>query len=128
MYRVSPITYLIGGMISDGVAKSEVKCSEIEFLQFQAPSNLTCGDYVGEFVQLVGGSLSNPKSNQTCLYCPVASTDTYLAKISINYSDRWRNFGLIWAFIIFDVVVALGAYWLLRVPKKGMRLKFWKEN
>ncbi|KAF5656559.1 putative ABC1 transport [Fusarium heterosporum] len=127
MYRVSPITYLIGGMISDGVAKSQVECSEIEFLQFEAPSNLTCGDYVGEFVEMAGGSLLNPHSNQTCLYCPIASTDTYLATISIQYEDRWRNFGLMWAFILFNIAAALGAYWLLRVPKKGMRLRFWKK-
>ncbi|KAM0471305.1 hypothetical protein ACHAP7_009078 [Fusarium lateritium] len=119
MYRISPMTYLISAMISDGVAKSEVECSDIEFLQFQTPSNLTCEGYVGQFVDMVGGSLSNPESNGTCFYCPIASTDTYLATLSIHYSERWRNFGLIWAFIIFDIVAALGAYWIIRVPKKN---------
>ncbi|KAF5551419.1 ABC transporter CDR4 [Fusarium mexicanum] len=127
MYRVSPLTYLIGAMISNGVGKQEVTCSEIEFLQFQTPANLTCGEYVGQFVQAVGGALSNPGANQTCLYCPIASTDTYLGTLSIRYSERWRNFGLIWAFIMFDVIAALVAYWLLRVPKKGTKLLFWKK-
>ncbi|ENH62835.1 ABC transporter CDR4 [Fusarium oxysporum f. sp. cubense race 1] len=127
MYRVSPLTYLIGAMISNGVGKQELACSEIEFLQFQTPENLTCGEYVGQFVQAVGGALSNPGSNQTCLYCPIASTDTYLATMSIRYSERWRNFGLLWAFIVFDVIAALAAYWLIRVPKKGTRLLFWKR-
>ncbi|KAF5635813.1 ABC transporter CDR4 [Fusarium sp. NRRL 52700] len=127
MYRVSPLTYLIGAMISNGVGKQEVTCSEIEFLQFQTPANLTCGKYVGQFVQAVGGALSNPEANQTCLYCPIASTDTYLETLSISYSERWRNFGLIWAFIVFDVMAALMAYWLIRVPKKGTKLLFWKK-
>ncbi|KAK2926104.1 AAA ATPase domain [Fusarium oxysporum f. sp. vasinfectum] len=127
MYRVSPLTYLIGAMISNGVGKQELTCSEIEFLQFQTPENLTCGEYVGQFVQAVGGTLSNPGSNQTCLYCPIASTDTYLTTMSIRYSERWRNFGLLWAFIVFDVIAALAAYWLIRVPKKGTRLLFWKK-
>ncbi|KAF6513255.1 hypothetical protein HZS61_006580 [Fusarium oxysporum f. sp. conglutinans] len=127
MYRVSPLTYLIGAMISNGVGKQELTCSEIEFLQFQTPENLTCGEYVGQFVQAVGGALSNPGSNQTCLYCPIASTDTYLTTMSIRYSERWRNFGLLWAFIVFDVIAALAAYWLIRVPKKGTRLLFWKK-
>ncbi|KNB12379.1 hypothetical protein FOXG_11989 [Fusarium oxysporum f. sp. lycopersici 4287] len=127
MYRVSPLTYLIGAMISNGVGKQELTCSEIEFLQFQTPANLTCGEYVGQFVQAVGGALSNPGSNQTCLYCPIASTDTYLTTMSIRYSERWRNFGLLWAFIVFDVIAALAAYWLIRVPKKGTRLLFWKK-
>ncbi|KAF5598025.1 ABC transporter CDR4 [Fusarium pseudocircinatum] len=127
MYRVSPLTYLIGAMISNGVGKQEVTCSEIEFLQFQTPANLTCGEYVGQFVQAVGGALSNPGANQTCLYCPIASTDTYLGTLSIRYSERWRNFGLIWAFIVFDVFAALVAYWLIRVPKKGTKLLFWEK-
>ncbi|KAJ4061402.1 Multidrug resistance protein [Fusarium oxysporum] len=127
MYRVSPLTYLIGAMISNGVGKQELTCSEIEFLQFQTPENLTCGEYVGQFVQAVGGALSNPGSSQTCLYCPIASTDTYLTTMSIRYSERWRNFGLLWAFIVFDVIAALAAYWLIRVPKKGTRLLFWKK-
>ncbi|KAH7467842.1 ABC transporter [Fusarium oxysporum f. sp. matthiolae] len=127
MYRVSPLTYLIGAMISNGVGKQELTCSEIEFLQFQTPENLTCGEYVGQFVQAVGGALSNPGSNQTCLYCPIASTDTYLTTMSIRYSERWRNFGLLWAFIVFDVIAALAAYWLIRVPKKETRLLFWKK-
>ncbi|EMT74438.1 ABC transporter CDR4 [Fusarium odoratissimum] len=127
MYRVSPLTYLIGAMISNGVGKQELTCSEIEFLQFQTPANLTCGEYVGQFVQAVGGALSNPGSNQTCLYCPIASTDTYLTTLSILYSERWRNFGLLWAFIVFDIIAALAAYWLIRVPKKGTRLLFWKK-
>ncbi|KAG9494905.1 hypothetical protein J7337_013134 [Fusarium musae] len=127
MYRVSPLTYLIGAMISNGVGKQEVTCSEIEFLQFQTPANLTCGEYVGQFVRAVGGALSNPESNQTCLYCPIASTDTYLGTLSIRYSERWRNFGLLWAFIVFDVIAALAAYWIIRVPEKGKRFLFWKK-
>ncbi|WJG37364.1 ABC-2 type transporter-domain-containing protein [Fusarium oxysporum Fo47] len=112
MYRVSPLTYLIGAMISNGVGKQELTCSEIEFLQFQTPENLTCDEYVGQFVQAVGGALSNPGSNQTCLYCPIASTDTYLTTMSIRYSERWRNFGLLWAFIVFDVIAAFSSEFL----------------
>ncbi|KAF5717135.1 ABC transporter CDR4 [Fusarium mundagurra] len=67
MYCVSPLTYLIGAVISNGVGKQEVTCSEIEFLQFQTPANLTCGEYVGQLVQVIRGALSNPDSNQTCL-------------------------------------------------------------
>ncbi|KAM5368274.1 hypothetical protein ACJZ2D_009640 [Fusarium nematophilum] len=119
MYRVSPMTYLIGAMLSNGVALQQVQCSDLEFLMFQPPANLTCEAYVGPFVEMAGGSLRNPDANEACLYCPVASTDTYLATLDIHYSERWRNFGLIWAYIIFNVFAALGAYWLLRVPKKN---------
>ncbi|KAM0407508.1 hypothetical protein ACHAPD_012178 [Fusarium lateritium] len=127
MYRVSPMTYIIGAIVSVGVGKQQVQCSDIEFLQFQAPANLTCEKYAGPFVALAGGSFQNPDANQTCLYCPIASTDSYLATLTINYDERWRNFGLIWAFIIFDIFAALTAYWLIRVPKTNLKLAFWRK-
>ncbi|WAO94325.1 Hypothetical protein NCS54_01190400 [Fusarium falciforme] len=118
MYRVSPMTYLIGAMLSTGVGLQNVECSNVELLMFNPPANMTCETYAGPFVQMAGGTLQNPQANDTCLFCPVASTDTYLATVDIHYSERWRNFGLIWIYVIFNVFAALAAYWLLRVPKK----------
>ncbi|UPK93852.1 hypothetical protein LCI18_004787 [Fusarium solani-melongenae] len=118
MYRVSPMTYLIGAMLSTGVGLQNVECSNVELLMFNPPANMTCETYAGPFVQMAGGTLQNPQANDTCLFCPVASTDTYLAAVDIHYSERWRNFGLIWIYVIFNVFAALAAYWLLRVPKK----------
>jgi hypothetical protein len=34
-----------------------------------------------------------------------------------KYSEAWRNFGIMWAFIIFNVVAALAFYWIFRVPR-----------
>ena len=42
----------------------------------------------------------------------------YLAQLSSQYSTRWRNFGIMWAFIGFNVAGALFLYWLARVPRK----------
>lgn len=127
MYRVSPMTYIIGAIVSDGVGKQQVQCSDIEFLQFQAPANLTCKQYAGPFVEMAGGSIQNPNANQTCLYCPIAATDSYLETLTINYNERWRNFGLIWVFIIFNILAALTAYWLIRVSKTSLKLKFLRK-
>ncbi|CAM1504844.1 Fc.00g024350.m01.CDS01 [Cosmosporella sp. VM-42] len=132
MYRVSPMTYIIGAMLSDGVALQQVHCSEIEFLTFQPAYNLTCGEYAGPFVQMAGGSLQNPAAMDQCMYCPVAETDSYLATIGVHYEDRWRNFGLAWVYIIFNSAAALGIYWLARVPKKDImkraRRFVWKRD
>lgn len=38
-------------------------------------------------------------------------------------ADRWRNFGIMWAFIIFNIFGALFLYWLTRVPKKAKTAK-----
>lgn len=123
MYRVSPLTYLIDGMLSTGLARNEVECSDLEVLRFEVPQggNFTCGSYMDEFTQMAGGSVYNANSTDMCQYCPLASTDDFLATISISYSNRWRNFGLMWVYIIFNLFAALGLYWLCRVPK-GRRM------
>ena len=118
------MTYIIGAIVSDGVGKQQVQCSDIEFLQFQPPANLTCEQYTGPFVEMVGGLIQNPNANQTCLYCPIAATDSYLGTLTINYNERWRNFGLIWVFIIFNILAALTAYWLIRISKINLKLRF----
>lgn len=120
MYRVSPMNYLIGAMLSNGVALQNVECSDVELLMFSPPANMTCETYAGPFLQMAGGTLQKPQANDTCLFCPVASTDTYLATLDIHYSERWRNFGLIWVYVVFNVFAALAAYWLMRVPKKRL--------
>ncbi|KAH8733694.1 ABC-2 type transporter-domain-containing protein [Ilyonectria robusta] len=119
MYRVSPMTYIISAMLSDGVAKQEVQCSAIEFLTLQPANNLTCGEYLEPFMQAAGGSLQDPSSTDQCMFCSVAQTDVYLQAVGIEYDDRWRNFGLIWVYIIFNCFLAVGVYWLARVPKKN---------
>lgn len=116
------MTYIIGAILSTGVALQQVQCSEIEFLAFQPPANLTCEAYVGPFVQAAGGSLQNPESTDICMYCPVAATDAFLKTTNIFYDERWRNFGLIWIYIVFNVAMALCVYWLFRVPKRMPKL------
>ncbi|KPM43984.1 ABC transporter CDR4 [Neonectria ditissima] len=119
MYRVSPMTYIIGAMLSDGVAKQQVQCSDIEFLTLQPANNLTCGEYLDPFMQSAGGALQDPSSKDQCMFCSIAQTDTYLQAVGVDYNDRWRNFGLIWVYIVFNCFVAVGIYWLARVPKKS---------
>ncbi|RDA82442.1 hypothetical protein CP532_4514 [Ophiocordyceps camponoti-leonardi (nom. inval.)] len=120
MYRVSPFTYLVSGMLSAGVANVDVVCADNEVLHMTAPANQTCGDFLGTFAQASGGRVLNPDESGGCSYCPLASTNSFLASVSSNYDDRWRNFGLLWVYIGFNIVAALGVYWLARVPKKSL--------
>ncbi|KAL4953269.1 ABC-2 type transporter-domain-containing protein [Aspergillus filifer] len=117
MYRVSPFTYLVSGMLSTAISGTNVVCDSIETLQMNPPSNLTCYEYLGPFIETAGGSIQNPNATENCAYCAMASTDDFLASVSSYWSDAWRNFGLMWVFIVFNVVAAIGVYWLARVPK-----------
>ena len=117
MYRVSPFTYLIDGMLATGLANNQVQCSSIEVTSFQPPPGQTCGQYMAAYISEAGGYLTDPNATDTCDFCSASSTNVYLAQLSSQYSTRWRNFGVMWAFILFNVAAALFFYWLARVPR-----------
>jgi ATP-binding cassette subfamily G (WHITE) protein 2 (PDR) len=119
MYRVSPFTYLVDGMISVGLANTDVICSDVEYLTFNPPSGQTCAQYLQPYISAAGGYVTQATMNATenCQLCPMSDTNIFLSQISSSYSHRWRNFGLMWVYIVFNVFGAIFLYWLARVPK-----------
>ncbi|KAJ5126912.1 ABC multidrug transporter C [Penicillium atrosanguineum] len=124
MYRVSPFTYLVSGMLSTGVSGTTVNCADVEWLHFSPPSGEKCIDYMTPYINGFGGYLQDGTQNSTteCSFCSVSSTNVFLSSVSSYYKDAWRNFGIMWAFIIVNVFLAVFIYWLARVPK-GNRTK-----
>lgn len=114
MYYVSPFTYLVDGMLSTGLANTKIECSSIEWRFLDPPNDKTCGEYLTNF----RGFIENPGDRAQCKICPESDTNSYLAMLNSDYSHRWRNFGIMWGFISFNVCAALFLYWLARVPKK----------
>ena len=123
MYRVSPFTYLVSGMLSTGVANAVVTCSSSELTIFVPPSGHTCGTYLANYIDLAGGAIYNPDATSGCQFCSATSTNSFLKSVSIDFSDRWRNFGLIWVYIAFNIIACILVYWLVRVPKGEKREK-----
>lgn len=122
MYRVSPATYIVGGIMSTAVANSDVTCAEYEILRMMPPNNLTCEAFLASHIKANGGVVLNPGARDECQYCPLASTNEFLAGFEISYSTRWRDFGLVWVYILVNIVGALGLYWVFKVPRgKGSR-------
>jgi ATP-binding cassette, subfamily G (WHITE), member 2, PDR len=119
MYYVSPFTYLVSAMLSVGVANTQTTCLDYEYLKFDPPAGQNCGQYMANYIKLAGGYLENSDATTSCSFCQISNTNTFLAAINSYYSDRWRNFGIIWAYIVFNVGMALFLYWLVRVPKKS---------
>ncbi|KAK8866202.1 hypothetical protein IAR55_001353 [Kwoniella newhampshirensis] len=119
MYRVSPFTYLVEGLLSVAVANTRVVCSETEYLRFDPPSGQTCQAYLADYISLAGGYLLDGNAQSNCQFCAIESTNTFLTNFNIQYAHRWRNFGLMWVYIIVNVIAAIGFYWLVRVPKKA---------
>ncbi|KAL6703888.1 hypothetical protein ACN47E_009022 [Coniothyrium glycines] len=117
MYRVSPFTYWISGMIGTMLADRPVSCSSTEVSIFDPPNGQSCGAYLQSFIDDAGGIVQNPDATSACQYCSYTNSDEYLANSWIYYSDRWMNFGILFAFICFNIFLALLTYYLFRVAK-----------
>ncbi|OLN81879.1 ABC transporter CDR4-like protein 2 [Colletotrichum chlorophyti] len=118
MYCVSPMTYLASGALSTGLHGVSVECASHEIVQIPAHVNMTCQQFLGPFVQNAGGRLVEGANTEACSWCPMNMTDDFLTSFSIHYDTRWRNFGILWLYIAFNIWAGLGLYWLVRVPKK----------
>jgi ATP-binding cassette subfamily G (WHITE) protein 2 (PDR) len=117
MYYVSPITYLVKGMFSAGVAHKMITCLAEEFVSIVPPAGQTCGQYLDLYMQAAGGQIANPYDAQLCKFYPLGSSNEYLSSLSIDYDTRWQNSGIVAGFIVVNVVGTFALYWLVRVPK-----------
>ncbi|KAK0365333.1 Multidrug resistance protein [Friedmanniomyces endolithicus] len=123
MYRVSPFTYLVEGMLSVGVANTQVACAANEFVTFRPPAGQTCSAYMQQYISAAGGYLQDPGATSECNYCTYSDTNVFLRAVSANYAHAWRDYGILWVYIIANVCGAVFFYWLARVPKKSKAKK-----
>ena len=119
MWRVSPLTYTIGGLAATTIHEREVRCAQDELAIFDPAQGQTCGEYLQQYLTQAPGSLYNPDATSGCEYCSISNGDQFLAASSIYWDQRWRNFGIGFAYIGFNVMAAIFLYWFVRVRKRG---------
>ncbi|KAF6821985.1 ABC multidrug transporter [Colletotrichum musicola] len=119
MYRVNPFTYIVEGFLGASLANAPVRCAANEFVMFDPANGQTCAQYLANYISAVGGYLQNPDANAGCSYCAMADTNSFLRSVNVNFGNRWRNFGIMWVYCIFNLAAAAGLYWLVRMPKKS---------
>ncbi|EAU89680.2 hba2 [Coprinopsis cinerea okayama7 len=128
MYRLSPYTYLIEGLLGQAIGRQDVECAPYEYVQITPPEGLSCGGYMDPFISFAGGYLTNPNATDACNYCSVKTTDQFLlASFNISYSHRWRNVGLMLAFTVFNVVCVYVITYLFRI-RTGSLLPSFKRS
>jgi len=124
MYYISPFHYLVEGLLTDAVGATELVCAPNEYLNFDPPSGSTCTQYLKEYLAAAGtGYFLDPNATTACQFCPISDTNIFLAQLSLYYDNAWRDFGLMFIYIIFNFFAALGIYYLARVPKKSKKEK-----
>lgn len=98
-----------------------IECSPSEASTFDPPVGQTCQQYLAAYLSTAPGTLKNPDASSQCRYCSLSNADQLLAISGIAWSDRWRNLGLMWVYICFNICGAVVLYYIFRV--RGMSLK-----
>jgi len=119
MYRVSPFTYWVGAMADAMLYGRQITCATDELSIFDPPAGQTCGAYLAPYLTQAPGTLQNPMATSGCQYCGLRSANQFLAGVDINWADRWRDFGLMWVYVAFDVAGAVFLYWYFRARKSS---------
>jgi ATP-binding cassette subfamily G (WHITE) protein 2 (PDR) len=117
MYRVDPFTYLVSSFMATTLGQASAYCADNEFQTFSTPANQTCGEYMQDYISMAGGYLRDAQSTDQCQFCQIDNTDQYLQAINVNWDTRWRDFGLLWVYVVFNIAAATFLYWLCRVPR-----------
>ena len=99
MYYANPSTYWIGGMLAATLDGIQVRCAPTETALFNPPPGNSCQSYMDAFPQ-VSGYLVNGKATSNCEYCPYKTGNEYLSTLNIQADEKWRDFGIFFAFCI----------------------------
>ncbi|OCK76589.1 ATP-binding cassette transporter [Lepidopterella palustris CBS 459.81] len=117
MYRVSPLTYWVGGIAATTLHGRAIECASHEIAKFNPPTGQTCAQYMAEYLKVAPGRLLNPTATTVCEYCPMKIADQFLANSELYWSQRWRDFGLIWVYVVFNIFAAVVLYYIVRVKR-----------
>jgi ABC-type multidrug transport system permease subunit len=120
MYWLDPYHYLVEGLITNALDGVKVVCGESDFIKIKTPPGQTCGDYMADFFSNGGlGYLGNPNSTDYCDYCQyTVGNEYYETRLGWSFSNRWRDFGVLWIFTIFNVVLFFLFVFLYRKQKR----------
>jgi ABC-type multidrug transport system permease subunit len=107
-----------------------VTCAQSELNIFNPPAGQTCQSFASAFVE-ISGELLNPDATSACEYCCYSVGDQYLQTRNMSFDDRWRNFGFMWVYIVFNGALCFAFFYLTKVASfNTMKLaaKFGKKT
>ncbi|ODV87461.1 hypothetical protein CANARDRAFT_5996 [[Candida] arabinofermentans NRRL YB-2248] len=117
MYTASPFKYFVQAFVAPLLHDRKLECAFSEYSIMNPPDNQTCGQFLDRYVADNGGYIANPEEDTQCKYCPYTTQIEVVAQYGIKWDQHWRNFGIVWIYIIFNFFAMLGGYWLFRVKK-----------
>ncbi|KAG2223863.1 hypothetical protein INT45_012736 [Circinella minor] len=121
MYWLDPYHYLIEGFVVNELDGFKVNCKDEDILAYHPPPGQTCEQYTKEFFDLGGpGYLREESLNSTelCQYCPFDYGQDFYTRLGWSFDNRYRDWGVLLAFWIFNTIAFMFFVWLFRKPKR----------
>ena len=123
MYYLTPFRYLLSGFLAVGVHGRPVICASTEFARFPPPPGQTCQSYTQSYIAKAGGYVQNG-TNGLCEFCQYANGDEYAASFNVFYKDIWLDYGVFWAYCVFNFMVVFVCTWLYLGGMKSIKRRF----
>jgi ATP-binding cassette, subfamily G (WHITE), member 2, SNQ2 len=118
LYELNPLTRLIGGMVVTELHDRPVICEPREYNPFTAPPGQTCGDYMARFFAAGGPGYLESNTSSTCNYCAYRIGDQFYQPLGYEFETRWRDLGILAAFIGSNLVILFLAVSITTVKKR----------
>ncbi|KAL9587945.1 MAG: hypothetical protein Q9203_003238 [Teloschistes exilis] len=123
MYYLTPFRYILEGWLGVAVHGRPVRCADNEFARFLAPPGQTCESYTRSFIAQAGGYV-NTAVDGVCEFCQYQNGDEFAKGFDVYFSAKWRDYGIVIAFCIFNFIVVFVASWLFLGGTKSIARRF----
>lgn len=111
MYWLSPFRYLLEGLLALVTHGLPIRCDPQELASFPAPPGQTCDSYAGPYAQQSQGYVIT-QPNGLCGFCQYRDGDAFTASFNVYWRFVWRDYGIFWAYILFNFGVVFVCSWL----------------
>lgn len=95
----------MGGMIATELHDRPVICSPTELNRFEAPAGQSCGSYMAPFFAAGGIGHIVDNATSSCAYCAYSVGDEFYKPFGIDFADRWRDLGILFAFLASNLII-----------------------
>jgi hypothetical protein len=116
----------MGNILSD----QPIRCAPVELSQITPPAGQTCDQYLANFsvnlntLSPTGGAAGAtgsgyyfPNADETCSYCQYREGYDFLDSLTLNGAFRFRDIGILFAYIAFNIFLIYAVFWVFRIAK-----------
>ena len=96
-------------MVSTELQGRTVECTNAEYNRFAAPEDMSCGEYMAAFFERGGSGYLRDNVQSACEYCPFKFGEQFYEPFGFRFEDRWRDLGIMAAFIGANLILLFGA-------------------